>query len=42
MLDFMIIVIFAVLRIGIPAAVLLTIGEAIKRHNQNIGNLRGA
>jgi hypothetical protein len=42
MLTTLIIALLTVLRIGIPAAVLLTLGEVVKRRNQNPGNLRGA
>jgi hypothetical protein len=42
MLNALIVTLFVVLRIGIPAAALLTIGEVLRRHNQGVGNLRGA
>jgi len=42
MSNALIIALFTVLRIGIPAIVLLTVGEIVRRHNQNTGNLRGA
>jgi len=42
MLNFWMIALFAVLRIGIPATVLLSLGEVIKRRTQYPGNLRGA
>jgi hypothetical protein len=42
MLNTLIVALFAVLRFGIPAAILLILGEYVKRHNQNPGNLRGA
>jgi hypothetical protein len=42
MLNALIVALFTVLRIGIPAIVLLTLGEVLRRHNQNTGNLRGA
>jgi len=42
MLNFWMIALFTILRIGIPAAVLLTLGEVIKRRTQYPGNLRGA
>lgn len=41
MLNFWMIALFALLRIGVPAAVLLTLGEFIKRRTQYPG-LRGA
>jgi hypothetical protein len=42
MTNALIIALFTVLRIGIPAIVLLAIGETVRRHNENKGNLRGA
>ena len=42
MSNALIIALFTVLRIGIPAVVLLTVGEVVKHHTQNKGNLRGA
>lgn len=42
MLNFWMIALLTLLRIGIPAAVLLTLGEVIKYHNRYPGNVRGA
>lgn len=42
MSNTLIIALFTVLRIGIPALVLLTIGEIVRRHDLNQGNVRGA
>lgn len=42
MLNALIIALFTLLRIGIPAAILLTIGELVKRNARTPGNLRGA
>jgi membrane protein insertase Oxa1/YidC/SpoIIIJ len=42
MMNYWMIALFVVLRIGIPAAVLLSLGEVLKRRNQYPGNLRGA
>lgn len=41
MLNFWIIALLTILRIGIPAAALLALGELTKRQNQYPGNLRG-
>lgn len=41
MMNYWMIALFVVLRIGIPAAVLLSLGEVLKRRNQYPGNLRG-
>lgn len=41
MLDTLIIAFFTLLRIGIPAAILLTIGEMVRRNNLKTGKLRG-
>lgn len=42
MMNYLMIALFVVLRIGIPAAVLLSLGEVFKRRNLYPGNLRGA
>jgi len=42
MLTILIIALFSVLRIGVPVAILLTIGESIRRRYQVPNNLRGA
>jgi len=42
MLNIWMIALFGILRIGIPAAVLLSLGEAIKRRAQYPDNLQGA
>ena len=42
MTSALIVIALLILRVGIPVAVLLTIGEAVRRHNERSGNLRGA
>jgi len=42
MLNALIVALLTVLRIGVPAAVLLTLGEVVRRRNQDLGNFRGA
>ncbi len=42
MLNFWMIALLTILRIGIPAAALLTLGEVAKRQDQYSGKLRGA
>ncbi len=42
MTSTLIVIALMILRLVVPAALLLTIGEAIKRHNERPGNLRGA
>jgi len=42
MLNFWMIALLAFLRIGIPVAVMLTMGEIAKRNAQYPGNVRGA
>ena len=42
MTSALIMIALLILRVGIPIAVLLTIGEAVRRHNERSGNLRGA
>jgi hypothetical protein len=42
MTNALIIALFTVLRIGIPAIVLLSIGETVRRHSENKGKMRGA
>jgi hypothetical protein len=42
MLTISIVALFTVLRIGVPVAILLTIGEIIRRRKQIPNNTRGA
>jgi hypothetical protein len=42
MLNFWMIALLTLLRIGVPAVVLLTLGEVVNQRNRNPGNLRGA
>ena len=42
MTSTLIVIALMILRLVVPAALLLTIGEAIKRHYEEPGNLRGA
>ena len=42
MLSTLIVAGLTILRIGIPALVLLTLGEVLRRHNQYPVKLRGA
>jgi len=42
MTSALIVIALLILRVGIPVAVLLTIGETVRRHNERSGNLRGA
>ncbi len=42
MTSTLIVIALMILRLVVPAALLLMIGEAIKRHNEEPGNLRGA
>jgi len=42
MTSALIVIALMILRVGVPAAVLLVIGEAVRRHDKRPGNLRGA
>lgn len=42
MTSALIVIALMILRVGVPAAVLLVIGEAVRRHDERPGNLRGA
>lgn len=42
MLTALFVALFTILRIGVPLAILLTLGEVFRRYNQDPGNLRGA
>lgn len=42
MTSTLIVIALMILRLVVPAALLLTIGEAIRRHSEGPGNLRGA
>jgi hypothetical protein len=41
MKSMLIISLFTILRLGVPAAVLLLLGEAVRRHDQKIQASRG-
>ncbi len=42
MKSVLIIFLLTVLRLGIPAMVVLSIGETVRRHYENVRSLRGA
>ena len=42
MTSALIVIALLILRVGVPLTVLLAVGEAVRRHNERSGNLRGA
>jgi len=42
MTSALIVIALLILRVGIPVTVLLSVGEAVRHHNEKSGNLRGA